>query len=354
MMQTYRWACRQGKQNSERCRITSKTNLAHDTAGKSAILSFWSITAMMPSISGLLTKEGNTAHQTTKSESGTLAHSVVSAHDEEVDASSSSSYSSSQRTKRRGQGPSTDAMPPTRSGRSWRTLSLSSFISASSISSSCFATTFFLCSSSSFRAKVFWRRNFRTGVHCFGCSVRKQRCGEERPRGRNVTDRDCSPAARTPPQEPPAASQLHWRSSVPMGLRSDHLAPHHSCDAAPPPVPSARSSARVARTSGAGGPCAAEQRLQRVQPWAARLTSKQQATREKATLVCKCLVVVAGWLWGGCGVVVVVVVVVRTGCSARMSVHTRTRMHLIEMNQCQCTGSFGWTDQPEYPYACSL
>ena len=52
-------------------------------------------------------------HQTTKSESGTLAHSVVSAHDEEVDAYSSSS-SSSQRTKRRGQGPSTDAMPPTR------------------------------------------------------------------------------------------------------------------------------------------------------------------------------------------------------------------------------------------------
>ena len=33
---------------------------------------------------------------------------------------------------------------------------------------------------------------------------------------------------------------------------------------------SARSSARVARTSGAGGPCAAEQRHQRVQPWAAR------------------------------------------------------------------------------------
>ena len=50
----------------------------------------------------------------------------------------------------------------------------------------------------------------------------------------------------------------------------------------------------------------------------------------------------------------VVVVVVRTECSARMSVHTRTQMQLIKMNQCQCTGPFGWTDQPEYPHACSL
>ena len=49
-----------------------------------------------------------------------------------------------------------------------------------------------------------------------------------------------------------------------------------------------------------------------------------------------------------------VVVVVRTMCYACMSVHARTRMHLIEMDQCQCTGPFGWTYQPEPPYACSL
>ena len=55
--------------------------------------------------------------------------------------------------------------------------------------------------------------------------------------------------------------------------------------------------------------------------------------------------------WGGG----VVVVVVRTGCSACMSVHTRTRLQLIKkMDQCQCTGPFGWTDQPETHYACSL
>ena len=51
------------------------------------------------------------------------------------------------------------------------------------------------------------------------------------------------------------------------------------------------------------------------------------------------------------GVVVVVdvmvVVVVLTKCSARMFVHTHTRMQLIKMDQCQCTGPFGWTDQPK-------
>ena len=50
-----------------------------------------------------------------------------------------------------------------------------------------------------------------------------------------------------------------------------------------------------------------------------------------------------------CGVVwcgVVVVVVVRTECCTCMSVHTRTRMQLIKMGQCQCTDPFGWTDQP--------
>ena len=51
---------------------------------------------------------------------------------------------------------------------------------------------------------------------------------------------------------------------------------------------------------------------------------------------------------------VVVVVVVRTECCTCMSVHTRTRMQLIKMDQCQCTGPFGWTDQPETPYVCSL
>ena len=73
----------------------------------------------------------------------------------------------------------------------------------------------------------------------------------------------------------------------------------------PPPVPSARSSARVARTSGVGGPCAAEQRLQHVQPWAARLASTREATRNTVTLEWKCLVVVVWW-WCGvvwCGVV---------------------------------------------------
>ena len=32
----------------------------------------------------------------------------------------------------------------------------------------------------------------RAGVHCLSSSVRQQRCGEERPRGSHVTDRDCS------------------------------------------------------------------------------------------------------------------------------------------------------------------
>ena len=52
---------------------------------KSAELSFWYVPTMMPSISGLPTTKGNTAHQTTKSESGTLAHSVVSAHHERIE-----------------------------------------------------------------------------------------------------------------------------------------------------------------------------------------------------------------------------------------------------------------------------
>ena len=29
-------------------------------------------------------------------------------------------------------------------------------------------------------------------------------------------------------------------------------------------------------------------------------------------------------------------------------------MQLIKTDQCQCTGPFGWTDQPESPYACCL
>ena len=95
-----------------------------------------------------------------------------------------------------------------------------------------------------------------TGV---GCSVRQQRCGEERPRDSHVTDRDC------PMRRGHLRKGLRQRPSCRGGLlspwgfvRSTWL--HHSCDAEPPPVPSARSSARVARTSGAGGPCAAEQR----------------------------------------------------------------------------------------------
>ena len=38
---------------------------------------------------------------------------------------------------------------------------------------------------------------------------------------------------------------------------------------------------------------------------------------------------------------------VRTECWACMSVHTRTRMQLVKMDKCQCTGPFGWTDKPE-------
>ena len=32
-----------------------------------------------------------------------------------------------------------------------------------------------------------------------------------------------------------------------------------------------------------------------------------------------------------------------------MSVHANASVHLIKMDQCQCTGPFGWTDQPEKP-----
>ena len=49
---------------------------------------------MMQGISGLSTTKGNTEHQRTKSESGTLARIVVTGHHEEV-APSSSSFSSS-------------------------------------------------------------------------------------------------------------------------------------------------------------------------------------------------------------------------------------------------------------------
>ena len=52
--------------------------------------------------------------------------------------------------------------------------------------------------------------------------------------------------------------------------------------------------------------------------------------------------------------VVVVVMVVRTEFCTCTSVHTRTRMQLVKMDQCQCTGPFGWTDQVETPYVCSL
>ena len=33
---------------------------------------------------------------------------------------------------------------------------------------------------------------------------------------------------------------------------------------------------------------------------------------------------------------------------------TPTIMQIIKMDQCQCTGPFGWTDQPETSHACSL
>ena len=42
-----------------------------------------------------------------------------------------------------------------------------------------------------------------------------------------------------------------------------------------------------------------------------------------------------------------VVVVVRTNCNAQVSVHLRSRVHFFKSDQCQCTGPFGWTDQPE-------
>ena len=58
---------------------------------------------------------------------------------------------------------------------------------------------------------------------------------------------------------------------------------------------------------------------------------------QQCVSTCLSLVWWLWWLW--CGQV----------SSERVSVHTRTRMQLIKMDQCQCTGPFGWTDQPENP-----
>ena len=43
----------------------------------------------------------------------------------------------------------------------------------------------------------------------------------------------------------------------------------------------------------------------------------------------------------------VVVQVVRTMNNEDVSDHVNACMQLIKMDQCQCTGPFGWTDQPE-------
>ena len=112
------------------------------------------------------------------------------------------------------------------------------------------------------------------------------RCGSDgerappKPEREGATSLPCAPGSVSTS----GAYQLHWRSSGPVGRSSIHLAPHHSWCEEPPPVPSARSSAHDARTSGASGPCATARRLQRVQPWAARLTSTREATRNTVTL----------------------------------------------------------------------
>ena len=108
--------------------------------------------------------------------------------------------------------------------------------------------------------------------------------------------------------------------------------PTRGCDEGLRTAQRRRSSARVPATSGAVAPVAVWRLQRRVQH-----PSRHRPLRSSAKVTQK------GNAFGLRHLVVVVVV--RTVNNEDVSDHVNACMQLIKMDQCQCTGPFGWTDQ---------